>query len=88
MILQIDKTQDVPKGVPTTLKSDYIDNVIRTTHVERGVKVHLADGTVLSLEYDMGGKLAFYNYLTDYNDYSISQVYLLNNEGKTLKKLF
>lgn len=88
MILQIDKAQDVPEGVPTTTKSDFIDNVVRMTHVERGVEVHLADGTILSLGYDSGGRLAFYNYLTDYSEYSISQVWLLNNEGKTLGKLF
>ncbi|MDT2451049.1 hypothetical protein [Enterococcus avium] len=88
MILQIDKTKDVPEGVPTVMKSDFIDNVVRTKHVERGVEVHLEDGTVLSLEHDMSGRLAFYNYLADYSEYSIDQVYLLNDEGKTLKKLF
>ena len=87
MILQIDKAQDVPEGVPTATKSDFIDNVVRTTYVERGVEVHLADGTILILGYDSGGRLAFYNYITDYIEYSISQVWLLNDEGKTLRKL-
>ncbi len=87
MILQVDKTKDVPEGVPTVLKSDFIDNVVRTTHTERGVKLHLVNDVVLTLEKDMGGRVVLYNYLEDYMGYSISQAWLLNDAGKTLKRL-
>ena len=88
MILQIDKTKDVPEGNPTVLKSDFIDNVSRTTHTDRGIKLFLVDGTVLTLERDMGNRIALYNYLDDYEGYTICQAWILNDTGKTLKKVF
>lgn len=87
MILQIDKVKEEKENIPVVLKSDYIDNVVRTTHTDRGVKLSLADDTVLTLEKDMGGRIALYNYLSDYEGYKICQAYLLNDEGKTLRKL-
>lgn len=88
MILQIDKTKDVPEGEITVLKSDFIEGVKRTLSTERGVQLYLADDVVLTLERDMGGRFALYNYLDDYNDYTIGQAWLLNDQGKTLKRLF
>lgn len=88
MILQIDKTKDVPEGEITVLKSDFIEGIKRTLSTERGVQLYLADDVVLTLERDMGGKFALYNYLDDYNGYTIGQAWLLNDQGKTLKRLF
>lgn len=88
MILQIDKTKDVPEGEITDLKSDFIEGIKRTLSTERGVQLYLADDVVLTLERDMGGRFALYNYLNDYNGYTISQAWLLNDQGKTLKRLF
>lgn len=88
MILQIDKTKDVPEGEITVLKSDFIEGVKRTLSTERGVQLYLADDVVLTLERDMGGRFALYNYLDDYNGYTIGQAWLLNDQGKTLKRLF
>lgn len=87
MILKIDKTKDVPDGVPTVMKSDFIGGITRTLNTERGVKLYLADDVVLTLERDMGGRFALYNYLDDYMGYTISQAWLLNDQGKTLKRL-
>ena len=87
MILKIDKTKDVPDGVPTVMKSDFIEGITRTLSTERGVKLYLADDVVLTLERDMGGRFALYNYLDDYNNYTIGQAWLLNDQGKTLKRL-
>lgn len=87
MILQIDKTKDVPEGEITVLKSDFIEGVRRTLDTEGGVKLYLTDDVVLTLERDMGGKLALYNYLDDYSGYTIGQAWLLNDQGKTLRKL-
>ncbi|UYE92558.1 hypothetical protein H1_138 [Efunavirus H1] len=88
MILQIDKTKDVPEGEITVLKSDFIEGIKRTLSTERGVQLYLADDVVLTLERDMGGRFALYNYLDDYNGYTIGQAWLLNDQGKTLKRLF
>lgn len=88
MILQIDKTKDVPEDEITVLKSDFIEGIKRTLSTERGVQLYLADDVVLTLERDMGGRFALYNYLDDYNGYTISQALLLNDQGKTLKRLF
>lgn len=88
MILQIDKTKDVPEGELTVLKSDFIEGIKRTLSTERGVQLYLADDVVLTLERDMGGRFALYNYLDDYNGYTIEQAWLLNDQGKTLKRLF
>lgn len=87
MILKIDKTKDVPDGVPTVMKSDFIGGITRTLSTERGVKLYLADDVVLTLERDMGGRFALYNYLDDYMGYTISQAWLLNDQGQTLKQL-
>lgn len=87
MILKIDKTKDVPDGVPTVMKSDFIGGITRTLSTERGVKLYLTDDVVLTLERDMGGRFALYNYLDDYMGYTISQAWLLNDQGKTLKRL-
>ena len=86
MILQIDKTKDVPEGEITVLKSDFIEGIKRTLSTERGVQLYLADDVVLTLERDMGGRFALYNYLDDYNGYTIGQAWLLNDQGKTLKR--
>lgn len=88
MILQIDKTKDVPEGEITVLQSDFIEGVKRTLSTERGIQLYLADDVVLTLERDMGSRFALYNYLDDYNGYTIGQAWLLNDQGKTLKRLF
>lgn len=88
MILQIDKTKDVPEGELTVLKSDFIEGIKRTLSIERGFQLYLADDVVLTLERDMGSRFALYNYLDDYNGYTIKQAWLLNDQGKTLKRLF
>lgn len=87
MILQIDKTKDVPDGEITVLQSDFIEGITRTLSTERGFKLYLTDDVVLTLERDMGGRFALYNYLDDYNNYTIGQAWLLNDQGKTLKRL-
>ncbi|WZP35347.1 hypothetical protein [Enterococcus phage vB_Efs25_KEN11] len=87
MILQVDKTKNVPKGAPTVLQSDFIEDVVRTTYVDGGVKLHLSDGTVITLENDSAGNMTLYNYLDEYKDYTIVQAWLLNKDGKTLKRL-
>lgn len=87
MILKIDKTKDVPDGEITVLQSDFIEGITRTLSTERGVKLYLTDDVVLTLERDMGGRFALYNYLDDYMGYTIIQAWLLNDQGKTLKRL-
>lgn len=87
MILQIDKTKDVPDGEITVLQSDFIEGITRTLSTERGVKLYLTDDVVLTLERDTGCKIALYNYLDDYSGYTIGQALLLNDQGKTLRKL-
>lgn len=86
MILQIDKTKDVPEGEITVLQSDFIEGVKRTLGTERGIQLYLTDGVVLTLERDMGGRFTLYNYLDDYSGYTIGQAWLLNDQGKTLKR--
>jgi len=88
MILQIDKTKDVPEGEITDIKFDFIEGIKRTLSTERGVQLYLADDVILTLERDMGGRFALYNYLDDYSGYTIDQAWLLNDQGKTLKRLF
>ncbi len=87
MILQIDKVRIVPKGVPTEVQSDYIENVSRTVKTQKGVLLYLGDGTNFSVERDALGRLGCYDYKDDYDSYVIEKVWLLNNQGKTLKQL-
>ena len=87
MILQIDKTKDVPEGEITAIKSDFIEGITRTLSTERGFRLYLTDDVALTLERDMGGNLTLYNYLDVYSGYTIDQAWLLNDQGKTLRKL-
>ena len=87
MILQIDKTKDVPEGEITAIKSDFIEGITRTLSTERGFRLYLTDDVALTLEKDMGGSFVLYDYFNGYSGYTIDKAWLLNNEGKTLKQL-
>lgn len=87
MILQIDKV--LKKGIGTNgeahLRSDIIEGVKRTCYSEGFVQVHFRDGTCDA--YSIGGKEKIDNVAEEWNDYKTTGLWLLNDEGKTLRKL-
>lgn len=87
MLLQIDKV--LKKGIGSDegvhLRSDIIEGVKRTCHSENFVQVHFRDGTCDA--YSLGGKDRIDNVAEEWNDYKTTGLWLLNDEGKTLRKL-
>lgn len=85
MLLQIDK---ILKGKEEVVRTDIIEGVKRTNYCEDFLMVELNDGDVKtfakgeidnSFDADVSEEFK--------SSYIISQVWLLNDEGKTLRKL-
>lgn len=80
MILQIQKflPAHVGKDSPVIMRTDMLDGVTRTEQREGYVKVYFGEEVTRN-----------YSRLEDDADgvYRISTVYLLNNEGKTLRRI-
>ncbi|MFR5222520.1 MAG: hypothetical protein ACLTE9_19225 [Thomasclavelia ramosa] len=87
MLLQIDKTERVEHDVPVVLETDYISGVKRTVKAGKNIKVILPDNEVITIRIDAGRDIVLEQLENDYFGYKILTVYLLNDEGKTLRKL-
>lgn len=89
MLLQIDKVlkSDDEKGKEATTRTDIIEGVKRTNSCEGFLMVHFYDGTVHSFSIDEKDRSFNIDTSEEFKNYLISQVWLLNNEGKTLRKL-
>ena len=87
MLLQIDKVlkKEIGTNGEAHLRSDIIEGVKRTCYSEGFVQVHFRDGTCDS--YTIGGKEKIDNVAEEWNDYKTTGLWLLNDEGKTLRKL-
>lgn len=89
MLLQIDKflKSDVGEGKEAVLRIDIIEGVKRTNRIDGFLMVHFHDDSVYS--FSINEKDSSFNIDTseEFKDYLISQVWLLNDEGKTLRKL-
>lgn len=89
MLLQIDKflKADIGEGKEATLRTDIADGVKRTNCCEDFVMVEFNDGKVRSfakgeIDYSFDADVA-----EEFKEYVISQVWLLNDDGKTLRQL-
>ncbi|MFU0786984.1 MULTISPECIES: hypothetical protein [Enterococcus] len=89
MLLQIDKflKSDVGTDKEAVLRTDIIEGVNRTNRCEGFLMVHFNDGTVHSFSIDEEDNSFNLDTAEEFKGYLISQVWLLNNEGKTLRKL-
>lgn len=87
MLLQIDKVlkKEIGNGKTAILRTDIIEGVKRTCVAEKFVQVHFRNGEVKS--YANGEKDEIEDVAEEWNEYKISAIWLLNDEGKTLRKL-
>ena len=99
MILQVDKVRKVAKGDITKQTTDYIDGVARTFTSLNEVTAVMRDGSeiTLSMGYDNDPNISHSEgedliiklapLESFYIGYYITKVWLLNDEGKTLRSL-
>jgi hypothetical protein len=84
MLLQIDKFLEGKEGA---LRTDIIDGVKRINHCENFVMVEFNDGRAQSFA---GGEIDHsfdIDVSKEFKEYIISQIWLLNDNGKTLRQL-
>lgn len=82
MILQVIKFLPKKKDF---LRTDLIDGVKRVCHVEDFVQVHFYDGSCNS--FSVGGIDPIGEVAEEWDSYLVDSLYLLNDNGKTLRKL-
>ena len=89
MLLQIDKflKSDVGEGKEAVLRTDIIEGVKRTNRIDGFLMVHFHDDSVYSFSINEKDSSFTIDTSEKLKDYLISQVWLLNDEGKTLRKL-
>lgn len=89
MLLQIDKVlkSDIGEGKTATLRTDIVAEVKRTNHCENFVMVEFNDGNVKSFASGEVDTSFDADVAEEFKEYVISQVWLLNDDGKTLRQL-
>lgn len=85
MILQISK--ELTKNNIVTKMTEYVDDVSSIHHARDFVMAELSNGKLISLGKDCAGD-GIEGASEELGEYNITSAWLLNNEGKTLKKLF
>ena len=83
MILQINKVLERTD----TLREDMIGDVKRTNTVDGFVMVELSNGDVLTLSKDSEDVSFDLDVSPEFKAYIVKDVWLLNDQGKTLRKL-
>lgn len=87
MLLQITKVlkKEIGKDKVAKPRIDIVEGVKRTQHFENFVQVHLHDGS--SLYYDRNSLAEVDNVKDTGDPYKNSEIWLLNDEGKTIRKI-
>lgn len=86
MLLQIDKFLK-KEGSPKVMRTDIIGEVTRTNQMEDFVMVRFKDGSVVSFSSKTKDNSFKIDCSLEMHEYLVSQVWLLNDEGKTIRKL-
>lgn len=86
MILQINKRL-VQEGSPTQNRTDYLDGVVRANSLGSYVMVETAGDEVFSLAFGEKDQSFTVDAAQEMHEYTITQVWLLNDSGKTLARL-
>lgn len=87
MLLQINNTaKEVPEGEPYHVLVDYVEGITHTKQCVNGTKCFKKDGSEIILVPKNKYEVEIKN-LDFYEGFKIHAVYLLNDEGKTLRKL-
>lgn len=87
MILQIDNVaKELPEGEKYHLMVDYVEAITHTKQFTNGIKCFKKDGTQIIVVRKNDFEVEVEN-LDYYEGFKIQAVYLLNDEGKTLRKL-
>lgn len=87
MLLQISKTaKDLPKGEAAHVLVDYVEGITHTQQSTDAIKCFKKDGTQIRVLRTNEFEVEVEN-LDNYDGFNIHAVYLLNDEGKTLRKL-
>ncbi len=87
MLLQIDNVvKELPEGEPCNLLVDYVEGITHTKQFTNGIKCFKKDGTEIVVIRKNAFEVEIEN-LDNYEGFKVHAVYLLNDEGKTLRKL-
>lgn len=87
MLLQISKvTKELTEGEPCRPLVDYVEGITHTQQFTDGIKCFKKDGTQILVVCKNQFEIEVEN-LDNYEDFKVYAVYLLNDEGKTLRKL-
>lgn len=87
MLLQINKVvKELPEGEPCRPLVDYVEGITHTQQFTDGIKCFKKDGTQILVLQNNQFEVEVEN-LDNYECFKIYGVYLLNDEGKTLRKL-
>ncbi|MGV2809898.1 hypothetical protein [Enterococcus faecalis] len=87
MLLQIDNIQkEFVEGKPARVLVDYVEGITHTKGFSDGIKCFKKDGTEILVIRKNAFEVEVEN-LDYYDGFKIHAVYLLNDEGKTLRKL-
>nr|DAH82302.1 MAG TPA: hypothetical protein [Caudoviricetes sp.] len=87
MLLQIDNIQkEFTEGKAPHVLVDYVEGITHTKGFSDGIKCFKKDGTEILIMRKTPFEVEVEN-LDYYDGFKIHAVYLLNDEGKTLRKL-
>lgn len=87
MLLQIDKlAKELPEGEPYHVLVDYVEGITHSQQFTNGIKCFKKDGTQILVVRKNKFEIEIEN-LDNYEGFKVHAVYLLNDEGKTLRKL-
>lgn len=87
MLLQINNiAKELPEGEKAHLLVDYVEGITHTKAFSNGIKCFKKDGTQVIVRRINDFECEVHN-LDFYEGFKVSSVYLLNDEGKTLRKL-
>lgn len=87
MLLQINKVvKELTEGEPCRPLVDYVEGITHTQQFTDAIKCFKKDGTQILVIQNNQLEVEVEN-LDNYEGFKIYGVYLLNDEGKTLRKL-
>ena len=87
MLLQINKVvKELPEGEPCPALVDHVDGITHSQQFTDGIKCFKKDGTQILVVRKNTFEIEIEN-LDNYEGFKVYAVYLLNDEGKTLRKL-
>lgn len=87
MLLQIDNiAKELPEGKGAHVLVDYVEGITHTKQFTDGIRCFKKDGTEILVMRKTPFEVEIEN-LDYYDGFKVHAVYLLNDEGKTLRKL-